>query len=73
MMKAYSTFAGASRAAHGRPIIRLLDDPIELFVIVPRLDTRIMILTAGSPNGQHEFAGSMSAMDIVDAEIERKS
>ena len=73
MMRAYTTFAGASRAAGGSPIVRLLADPVELFVIEPNLDTRIMILTAGSPRGNHEFAGSMSAMDIIDVEIERKS
>lgn len=73
MMKAYTTLAGAERAAGSDPIIRLLHDPAHLFVTVPRLDTRIMVLTADSPSarGGHQFAGSVSGMDIVDAEIAR--
>jgi hypothetical protein len=41
-MKSYTTFAGAQRAAKGKPILRLLDDPVELFVVLPSANTRIM-------------------------------
>jgi hypothetical protein len=44
-MKTYSTFAGArraSRAAGDKPILRLLDDPRELYVLLPSVSTRLM-------------------------------
>jgi hypothetical protein len=45
-MKTYSTFAGARRAANGRPILRLLNDPqdAELFVVLPDMQTQIMAI-----------------------------
>ena len=33
MIKAYTTFAGAKRAANGGPILRVLDDPHELWIV----------------------------------------
>ncbi len=69
MMRAYSTLAGAMRAAQGRPIIRLLADPDDLFVIVPDLRTQLIVMTAGSPHDRHQFAGSTDAMAILDTEI----
>lgn len=67
--RGYLTLGRASAAAHGKPILRLLADPQELFIIIPSLDTTIYVLTADSPRGRHENAGSMTAMGIVDREI----
>lgn len=65
-MKAYTTFAGAQRAAQGKPIVRLLDDPRELWIVVDRLHTDVMIFTTNGPNSRrYENAGSMSLFDIA--------
>lgn len=69
--RGYLSLGRASAAANGRPIIRLLADPQELFIIVPSLATSIAVLTADSPRGPHRQAGSVTAMDIVDAGIEK--
>lgn len=50
MIRSYTTYAGARRAARtkvGRdlPILRLLDDPQELFVVLPSINTRIMAVS----------------------------
>ncbi len=44
-MKTYSTYSGAYRAAHGKPILRLLDDPRQAFVVLPSEDTRLMAVS----------------------------
>lgn len=64
-MKTYMTFAGARRAARTKtgndlPILRLLDDPRELFVVLPSMDTRIMAV-----DGKHGACdGSISYLDL---------
>lgn len=70
--RGYMTLANAARAAGGRPILRLLADPQELFIIMPSLKTSIYVLTADSPQGRHQNAGSVSAMDIVEIDIARR-
>jgi hypothetical protein len=66
-MKAYTTFAGAQRAANGKPIVRLLDDPREIFVVIDRLDTDVMIFTTDGPRSRrYERAGAINAIDIPD-------
>lgn len=67
--RGYMTLSGASRAAHGKPIVRLLADPQELFIVIPSLDTSIYVLTADSPRGRYKNAGKVTAMDIVDLGI----
>ena len=65
-MKAYTTFAGAQRAANGKPIVRLLDDPREIWIVVDRLDTDLMVFTTGGPNRRsYENAGSTTLFDIA--------
>jgi hypothetical protein len=65
-MKAYTTFAGAQRAADGKPIIRLLDDPKELWIVVDGLDTDLMVFTTNGPaTRRYEKAGSTTLFDIA--------
>lgn len=69
MFKSYSTFAGAQRAAQGKPIVRLLDDPREAWIVVDKLHTDVHVWTTGGGNGiqsrKYENAGSMSLFDIA--------
>lgn len=63
--KTYTTFDGAKRAANGKPVIRLLDDPRETFIVIDRLDTDVMVFTTdGSNSRRYILAGRISAMDI---------
>jgi hypothetical protein len=65
-MKTYTTFAGAQRAAAGKPVVRLLDDPRETWIVVDRLDTDVMVFTTDGPHSRrYEHAGSMSLFDIA--------
>lgn len=65
-MKTYTTFMGAQRAAQGKPIVRLLDDPRELWIVVDRLDTDVMIFTTNGANSRrYENAGSTTLFDIA--------
>lgn len=56
-MKTYSTYAGAYRAANGKPILRLLHDPQELFVVLPSAETRIMAVSGrvGASDGSTTY------------------
>lgn len=69
LARGYTTLAGAQRAAGGRPILRILRDPEDIFIVIPDLATQLHIWTADSPRGPHAFAGSLDAMVIVDAGI----
>jgi hypothetical protein len=59
-MKTYTTYAGAYRAAQGRPILRLLDDPTELFIVLPHMRTQLMAV--GGRFGLCD--GSISYMEL---------
>lgn len=65
-MKTYTTFAGAVRAANGKPIVRLLDDPREVFIVLDRLDTDIIVYTTDGPDNRvYRYAGSTDALNIA--------
>lgn len=64
-MKTYYTFAGAQRAANGKPVLRILSDPEELWVILPSLAADVMVYTSESPSSGLRFAGSCKARDIA--------
>jgi hypothetical protein len=72
LARAYTTLAGAQRVAGGNPIIRLLHDPEDLFIVIPDLRTQIHVWTADAPGRPHQFSGSIDAMGIVDLDIARK-
>lgn len=62
-LKTYTTFAGAQRAAQGKPILRVLDDPHEVWVVLDKLDTALMIYTV---EGRHyDYAGKISAFEVA--------
>jgi hypothetical protein len=68
-MRAYTTFAGAKRAAFGKPIVRLLDDPHEIWIVVDKLHTDVMIFTTDGPHSRtYANAGTMSLFDIASKE-----
>jgi hypothetical protein len=65
-MKAYTTFQGAQRAAKGKPIVRLLDDPSEIWIVIDRLFTDVMVFTTdGGLSRKYEHAGSAKLFDIA--------
>lgn len=64
-MKTFTTFAGAQRAAGGDPILRVLSDPDEVWVVLPSLSADVMIYTRDSERGAHQHRGSLKALDIA--------
>jgi hypothetical protein len=67
-MKTYSTFAGAQRAADGKPIVRLLNDPEELWIVVPKLHMDLMLYTA--EGRRYHLAGSTTLFDVAATEVQ---
>lgn len=68
-MKTYTTHAGAYRAARNpggqdKPILRLLDDPRELWIVLPSVDTRIMAVDGR----QGSCTGSISYEELATRE-----
>ena len=64
MLKSYTTLAGARRANPGQAVIRILADPQEVWVPIPRMDTDIMIFIGGETCS----SGSIRAFDLVGSE-----
>jgi hypothetical protein len=62
-LKTYTTFQGAQRAAQGKPILRVLDDPHEVWVVLDKLDTDLMIYTA--EGRRYELAGKCSTFFVA--------
>lgn len=62
-LKTYSTFAGAQRAAQGKPILRVLDDPHDIWVVLGKLNTDLMIYTV--EGRRYEHVGSIKAFDVT--------
>jgi hypothetical protein len=60
-MKTYSTLAGARRANPGRPILRILDDPREVWIPIDRMDTEIMLFVGNETRS----SGCIQANEIL--------
>lgn len=73
-MKLFTTFAGAQRAAKGRPILRLLDDPEHAFLVLPNMATQIMAVDPdkGTVDGRVSFM-TLSATRNVDRELKEQA